>query len=85
MMKKRLVVVLSCTMIATILLSVSILAIRKNQEKEKQKAMTATLPVFNFRNIKGNFTDNSQLKKTPPQYLLPFIPNVSIVNTKRKA
>lgn len=73
-MKKRLVVVLSCTMIATILLSVSILAIRKNQEKEKQKAMTATLPVFNFRNIKGNFTDNSQLKKNTPSVFIAFHP-----------
>lgn len=74
MMKKRLIIILSCIMVATALLSVTMLAIRKNQEKEKQKEMTAHLPVFNKRNIKGNIIDNNQLKENTPSVFIAFNP-----------
>jgi peroxiredoxin len=73
-MKKRLVIMLSCALIGVLLFSVFMLILRKNQEKEKQKALTAILPIFSYRNIKGNFIDNNQLRRNTSSVFVAFHP-----------
>jgi thioredoxin-related protein len=64
-MKKHLIIILSCTMIAIALLSVSMQIVQKNEAKAKQKALTATMPVS--ENVKG-------LKENTPSVFIAFHP-----------
>jgi thioredoxin-related protein len=64
-MKKRIIIILSCTMIALALLSVSMQILQKNETKTKQKALTATMPVS--ENVKG-------LKENTPSVFIAFHP-----------
>ena len=73
-MKKRIAIFLSCTMIASALLSVSMLIAEKNQAKEKQKVLTASLPTFSFQDAKGKITDNNTLQKNTPSVFIAFHP-----------
>jgi peroxiredoxin len=73
-MKKRIFIILSCTMIAIALLSVSMLIVKKNEAKAKQKAITAILPTFNFQDSKGKVIDNNALQKSTPSVFIAFHP-----------
>jgi thioredoxin-related protein len=64
-MKKRIFIILSCTMITVALLSVSMQIVQKNEAKAKQKALTATMPVSN--SLKG-------LKENTPSVFIAFHP-----------
>lgn len=64
-MKKRIAIVLSCTMIATVLLSLSMLVVKKNKTKAKQIALIATLPVYSH--VK-------ELRKNTPSVFIAFHP-----------
>jgi thioredoxin-related protein len=73
-MKKRLVRILSCSVVVIGLLSLSLKIVHKNEEKEKQKALTAHLPIFSFRSLNGNFVDNNLLNKSTPSVFIAFHP-----------
>lgn len=74
-MKKSIVVALICTMIATALLSVSMLIVQKNEAKAKQTALTATLPYFSFHDATGKVIDNNALQKSTPSVFIAFHPD----------
>ena len=64
-MKKHILIILSCTMIAFVLLSISMQILHKNEAKAMQKALTATMPVSN--SLKG-------LKENTPSVFIAFHP-----------
>lgn len=79
-------------MIVINLIPISKLIIRKDQETERQKVLIATLPIFNYRNIKGDFIGNNQLKTSTPSVFIAFHPEcehcqyeAKSINEKQKA
>lgn len=57
-MKKRNIVILVYALVVFIFSFLIILTVIANKKQEKEKASIATLPIFNFLNIKGDFIDN---------------------------
>jgi peroxiredoxin len=62
-------------MIVVALLSISMLMVKKNQSKEKRKALTTKLPTFSTYNVRGNLVDNSVLLKNTPSVFIAFSPD----------
>jgi peroxiredoxin len=73
-MKKGIATILSCTIIAIVLLSIFMLIVQKKEAKAKQTALTATLPNFNLRDATGKIIDNNALQKNSPSVFIAFHP-----------
>jgi thiol-disulfide isomerase/thioredoxin len=73
-MKKRLSFILLGSAIIMGLCFISMKIVETNHEKEKQKALLATLPVFSSPDMKSHIIDDNLLTKNTPSVFIAFHP-----------
>jgi peroxiredoxin len=73
-MKKRLSFILLGSVLIMGLCFISMKIVEANHEKERQKALMATLPVFSSPDVKGHIIDNNLLTKNTPSVFIAFHP-----------